>query len=258
MNPAVADYHLLGPLGDDADTWLAEPPSRLGEPGPVAVTRLATTVPWPVLAERLRAVASVPSEHLVPLLEAGAAAGEGPAWVSRAGGGDRVVDGPADPRRVLRACAGAARGLHDLHEAGLAHGELVAASVLLDGERGRLVPPLRRWGLDAPTVAVAARAEDVDGMEPAALWGTGASRATDLWALGAAVHRLLSGRLVHPGADGQPVVAAVQQVLGGHPVVADGLPEGAAAVVRECLSPAPEDRPASALEVAERLEEVAG
>lgn len=257
MTLRVADYQLLGPDGDDSESWLAEPPPRLGEPGPVILTRLAPGQAWTAVSERLSAVAAVRSGHLVQLLEAGHTGAGAPAWVSRRCGGTRLTELPIDLPTALRAAAGAARGLHALHEAGWVHGELRAASLLLDGPDGRLVPPLRRLAVGLPTVALVGRSDELDCYEPAALWQSGPSPASDLWALAAAVHRVLTGRLVHPGLAGDTVVTGTQRVLSERPALEPGLPGDVGRLIAACMSAAPEDRPPSAAAVAEQLESVA-
>ncbi len=266
MPPSYADYRITSPAaGADAGSgpaWVAEPPSRLGRDGAVVVVDLGPLdeAGWAVLGHRLEELASIRSPRLPALIEAGREprGGQSTAWASRDHPGARpVASASVAPGLAMRAIATAARAAHELHEAGWAHGDIRPGTVLLDGEEGLLDLPLAAAAALPPAVTRVVAPEDLDGAEPDRLWGAGATRASDIYALGALLHRQLTGTLLHPDLPRDPVVTAVQRVLVERPRVDASLSGPAGDLVRECLEPDPARRPATALAVAERLEQMA-
>ena len=261
MRSRLADYQILGPAGPTGDTWLAAAPARLGGGGaPVVLTQLGHgDEDWSSLSARLTALAAVRSPHLPRLIEAGQIEEEGGmvSWVTREDGRAELNEGPApDPRAALRRLAAVARGVHDLHEAGWVHGDIAPRSVLQSGEATLLEPPVR--GLAGPPVpGPGTQPVDLDTIDGAILWGEGASRATDIWALGATAHRVLTGLSIHPALETDLIVTAVQRILVEAPIVASGLPPEVAGLLRSCLSPDPAERPATAANLADDLERLA-
>jgi len=97
---------------------------------------------------------------------------------------------------------------------------------------------------------------EVEYLEPASVRGERATRATDIWALGATLHRVLTGHPIYPGLTGTDVLADLRRVLNERPTVDPSLPAGVAALVTDCLAADPADRPATALDVANRLDQI--
>ncbi|HLI02125.1 MAG TPA: hypothetical protein VKV06_15155 [Acidimicrobiales bacterium] len=267
MRSSLADYQLLGPFGpggEDDGTWLARSPERLGDDaGTVVLLELPDPGPavWPEVVDRLSRLAMVDHEGLPRLIEAGRTEeSDGVvAWASRTETSARPLRAPAEDRQqALQAVAAAARAAHALHEAGLAHGDIRPAALLGDGERVVLEPPLRPLVRPDARAGERRTAADLDPIDAAALWGEGPSRASDIWSLGATVHALVSGELLHPDLKGDGPVTAVQRILIEPPQVAEGLGEELEALVRRCLSPDPADRPATAADLAAELEQLAG
>jgi hypothetical protein len=256
----LADYRLLQPLEQRRGgvSWLAEPPSRLGEPGPVVVTELPTEAAWAEVIAQLAGPGAVDSPHLIRPLEAGRS-DDDPAvtWTSRTRGVARPLDRESDERAtVLLALSGAARGADTLHHHGLVHGAITAGAVLFDGSQGILDLSPERASLVPPVVARATGPDELDGMEPDAIWGSGPTPTSDVFALGAAAHALLTGRLLHPDLVTDPPVTAVQRVLIDPPTLDPSLDEPLRSLIASCLAPDPAQRPASAGELADRLERV--
>jgi serine/threonine protein kinase len=261
LRSRLADYQILGPAGPAGDTWLAAAPPRLGlGPAPVVITALGSGAgQWSSLSETLASLASVHSPFLPRLIEAGQTDEEDGtiAWVAREDGRPRSVTGPdPDPGAALRRLAGAARGAHALHEAGWVHGDIRPRSLLERGEDTMLEPPVR--GLpgsgSAPPPDLAP--VDLDGREPATIWGEGPSRAADIWALGATAHHVLSGGYLHPALQQDVIVTAVQRVLVEPPAVAASLPPAVSQLLRSCLDPDPDERPPTAADLADRLQQL--
>lgn len=256
MRSRLADYQLLGPAGPGNRAWVARPPARLGRSsGDVVVVELPDG-DWSYMRPALTELAGVSSPHLPALIEAGRTTDESGTinWAAREDGRPRPDTlTTADPRSTLRLLAGAARGAHDLHEAGWYHGAISPATVLAVGDKGLLDLPLHQLGPRRPPASPA----ELDPVDPASVWGEGPSRATDIWSLGATANRMLSGQLVHPSLPGDALVTAVQRVLMEGPRIAPTLPEPVAATIHSCLSSDPADRPQTAAALADRFEELA-
>jgi serine/threonine protein kinase len=260
LRSRLADYQLLGPAGPSSDSWLATAPARIGISEPVVVTELAPG-DWPARAARLSSLAAVRSPWLPRLIEAGETDEEdGPvAWVVRTDGRAPAVSGPAsDPESVLRGLAAAARGAHDLHEAGWVHGDIRPGAILRRGDDTLLEPPIRTVATPGRTIPSGVTPADLDPLDPVTVWGEGPSRSSDIWALGATAHRLLTGTHVHPALPDDPIVTAVQRVLVEVPVVVSSLPAAVAELLRSCLAPDPADRPGTAADLADGFTRAAG
>ena len=256
LRAALADYEFSDEIGPGC--YLSRPPERLGIEGPLLVWELAADAAgWPGLSADLSLYASVESTHLLRLIETGP--DPDPAGV----GAYLVTEDPPGgslqaPQRMLRvsemvvAVAGAARGAHALHEAGLAHGTISPASVFLTSRGGALGPP-RPIG---PTgnVARADRWQNLELLDPELVRGGAPSRSSDVWALAASVHQACAGAPLYPGLEREQAVTSVQKVLFGSPVVDATIPSDLADVLEACFDRDPANRPATALEFAERLE----
>ncbi len=262
MRSSLADYQLLGPFGTGGEldgTWLARPPARIGQTAAtVVVTELGDPGPgWPDLSARLAALAAVNNEHLPHLVEAGCTEEDDGtvAWVARLDADARPIPtGGTDRTAALLAVAGAARAAHALHDAGMAHGDIRPAALLVAGERFRLEPPFRTVALRNERAGPSRRPVDLDAVDPTTLWGEGPSRAGDIWSLGATAHALIARRPIHPALADDGIVTAVQRTLIEPPQIATDIEGPLDALIRSCLAPDPADRPATAAELAERLE----
>jgi eukaryotic-like serine/threonine-protein kinase len=135
---------------------------------------------------------------------------------------------PWDAGRALLVAGDIAEGLAVLHDAGLTLGSLDADRIHVTAEdRTQLEPN----GLGSKPIAGGARAPELAG-------GAVATPASDLWALGALLHLMLTG---HPYKPGGRVTAGV------------GIAASVAGLVTALLADAPERRPPSARAVAGRL-----
>jgi eukaryotic-like serine/threonine-protein kinase len=279
----VADYEITSSLVEDrtAPCLRARRPQRLGG-GDVPVTiwvlgPLARTS-WAAARARLEPVASVRDEHLPAWLEAGIAewAQRPVVWVSASTAVAGTLASPPPglgmPAR-LRAIASAARGAHALHEHGQVHEAICPQSVALVaiGSSGQGTgPELRSTPDEGLTSAVLSPPALANGQAPLAqvgypplgyidpqlLRGEG-GRWSDIWALGATVHQSVTGSVPFLGLDELPVVQALSRLLSVPAPTLGDLPDAVSEVVAECLSVDPTDRPATANEVAERLDEAA-
>jgi len=158
------------------------------------------------------------------------------------------------PRQAIAAVADAARAADALHEAGMAHNDIKPGNILLSDDVAKL-SDLGLSQLLTPGLAINSNgsAEAVEYLDPAVLRGEIPSRATDIFALGATLHRVLAGSGLY-GDLPADAVAAMRLVLTQPPVVAASLPAGIRDVIAAAVDPDPANRPLTAAELAERID----
>jgi eukaryotic-like serine/threonine-protein kinase len=260
---AIADYQVVRVLGEGnhGRFYLARPPARLGIPDEFVAVKVFTGQHSEQAYQRgvreLRAFAKVSSPYLVRVYDA--VLQDSFLYAMEYCPLGSLAD-PARPLgrgEVLRAVGHAAAALHALHEAGLTHGDLKPANILLTEDGGKLSDlGLARYLTPGVTLTGMASAASVEYLDPALLRGERPSRSTEVFALGAALHRALTGTgLYGELPDAEPLLA-IRKVMSADPQLAPGLSEAEAALVRDCLAPVGQ-RPATALEVAQRLEALA-
>ena len=164
----------------------------------------------------------------------------------------RVLDhGPLDPARTMDIVAQAARGLAAAHRAGLVHRDIKPGNLLVgtDGlvkvtdfgiAQAAGTAPVTRTGVLIGTPAYLA---------PERGAGLSATPAADLYSLGIVAHHCLTGQMPFRGAPLAVVIAHLEQPL---PPLPPAIPPGVAALIAELTSKDPQDRPASAGDVALR------
>jgi serine/threonine protein kinase len=261
---AIADYTGLRPLahGEPGLSYLAEPPARLGVAGPVVLAVVGTTLEPERLrevADELRLVAGIDSPFVLRLLDVGDDGGRAFYAVEDLDRGT-LADPAGELERsgTLKVVADAARGAHALHEAGIAHGAISPRAVILHDEGAKLGDlGLARFAGPGMTVTSATPAATVECTDPAVVRGEPPGRASDIWSLGLTLHGAVTGRSAYAGevADGD-LQAVVLRVLSSRPVLAEGLDPAVASIVTACLQPDPDDRPQTALAVAELVEDL--
>jgi eukaryotic-like serine/threonine-protein kinase len=165
---------------------------------------------------------------------------------------------PLPPREAAALVETLARAVQAAHEAGVIHRDLKPANVLLAADG---TPKLTDFGL--------AKRLDVPGQTPSdAILGTpeymapeqalgqahAVGRAADVYALGATLYELLTGR---PPFRAATAVDTILQVVADDPVpprrLQPGCPRDLETVCLKCLEKSPRKRYASALELAEDL-----
>ncbi|HEX8438001.1 protein kinase domain-containing protein [Archangium sp.] len=164
---------------------------------------------------------------------------------------ERLLSGPRAARIALAVC----EGLAAAHAAGVVHRDLKPANVLVE-KGGRVV--LTDFGI-ARAVAgeVASRTMGTVGtpmyMAPEQVSGDPVDARADLYAVGLLLHEMLTGEA--PFTGDTPWAAAMARLRQSPPDLRQRatIPAPLAEVVHHCLARSPEERPASALEVAEVL-----
>lgn len=264
----VADYEIVRLLGEGnhGRYYLARPPARLGVPDEFVALKVFGDRVGEQAYERgvreLRAFAAVRSPYLVRVFDAVLEDSFVYAMEYFPLGSLAAPARPLPTGAVLDALEQATRAAHALHEAGLAHGDIKPANILLaeegDGENVRIGGRLSDLGLarflnPGNTLTGMGRASSVEFTDPDLLAGERPSRRSEVWAIGASIHRALAGSgLYGELPDAQPLLA-IRKVLSSTPVVQDAaLPEGVAALVRSCLAP-DDSRPTTAEQVADAL-----
>jgi eukaryotic-like serine/threonine-protein kinase len=163
---------------------------------------------------------------------------------------------PLSKTLVLRAMRHAALATHALHEAGLAHGDIKPANIMLHEDGAKLSDlGLARVLTPGTTLTSMGGARDLEFIDPALLQGERPSRKSEIWTLGASLHRALTGiGLYGELPDNQPVLA-IRRLISTKPEIDESLTPAEAKLIRDCLG-ASSLRPRTAKEVADRLAEL--
>jgi len=93
----------------------------------------------------------------------------------------------------------------------------------------------------------------VEFTDPAILVGGEASRATDVWALGAVLHRALTGSSLYGDLPSGEPLLLVRAILAASPEPDASLGPQEADLIRACTAKDPTERPATAEDVARRI-----
>ena len=260
LRSSVADYEVIRVLpltGAGQARYLCRPPERLGVNDPVMITELAVDAAgWRDLTSQLSRLAGVGTDRLLAMYEVGPdldARAAGVYLVTEAAPGGSAAD-PTDPLDAagrIRAVAEAARGAHALHEAGMVHGSVSGDSIFLTLRGAALGPPT--FGRPPGEVARMRDWRSLVVLDPALLRGEEPSRSTDVWALAATLHQLLSPRPLYAGIADDPGVTAVQRVLFTRPEIDPALPAEVRHTLAAFLSDDPGERPLTAEDFADRL-----
>ncbi len=258
----IADYELIQPLGDGSNGafYLATAPPRLGiAADQVAIKVLQVTAgeeTFHRLTRELRTFAKVRSPHLVSLYDAGQEGGRCYYAMEYC-----PLGSLARPTReltraeVTAAVADAARAAHDLHEAGIAHRDIKPSNVLLT-EGGAKLSDLGLVQVLAPgqTITGLGAIGSVEYLDPAIMRGERASRATDIWALGVTLHRVLTGQGIYGDLPERDPLLAVRRVLSSPPMLDPGLSDPEAEIIRRCFDKDLSARYRTAAELADALD----
>jgi serine/threonine protein kinase len=264
---AIADYVIVRQLGEGnhGRYYLARPPARLELADEFVALKVfgdrVSELAYDRGVRELRAFAAVRSPYLVTVYDAVLEDTFAYAMQYFPLGSLSAPARPLARAQVHRALENAARAAHALHEAGMAHSDIKPANVLLTegsggsaaGIGGRLSDlGLARFLAPGATLTSMGRASSVEYVDPDVIGGARPSRRTEIWALGATVHRALAGTgLYGELPDAQPLLA-IRKVLGAQPQIDPALRPDEAELVRLCLAP-DDGRLPTAEAVADRL-----
>ncbi len=197
----IADYHFLRVLGtgNHGVFYLASRPDRLrADADLVAVKVLSGSNSQDTFrraTRELAAFAAVRSPYLVTLYDAGQQGDDlyySMEYLPDGSLADAAGSLPAG--QALAAVADAARAADALHEAGIAHNDIKPRNIMLHASGAKLsdlgLSQLLSPGL---TITGLGPAGSVEFLDPAIIRGEVPSRATDIYALGASLHRVLTG-----------------------------------------------------------------
>ncbi len=170
--------------------------------------------------------------------------------------------GPLPARVAAVLMATMARTVHDLHQAGIVHLDLKPSNILLDGpSEGRwdqLTPMVTDFGISRTKDETGAT-DGVRGtpsyMAPEQVERSGVGPSADVYALGATLYCLLTGRPPFQAATSRETLALVQNSEPAPPgALVPGLSRDLETIALTCLKKDPQRRYASAGELADDLQ----
>lgn len=166
-------------------------------------------------------------------------------------------EGTVPAHRLLPLLAQCARGLHAVHEAGVVHRDVKPSNVLITPDG---TVKLTDFGVSLGTGQPALTAAGMvmgtaQYLAPELALGRPASPACDIYALGVVAYEALVGR--RPFTGRTQVDIAMAHVDTPLPPLPDAVPAAVRDLVTAMLAKDPADRPATAADVAERMERVA-
>jgi serine/threonine-protein kinase len=263
----IGDYVFLRELGrgEHSQVYLARTPRRLPidtDTVAVKVLSLSGTDGFDALAEELSLFAALRSPQLVPMYDVGMDAGV--VFYAMRHEPLGSLSAPVRDltrRERLQAVARAARGAHELHEAGLVHRGIGPTNILLDRAGGVLAEPavghLLSHGHTLSGLGTGMGAGRLELLEPGVMSGRPAGRASDIWSLGVTLHLVLTGHGLFPALVSADPFTAVRIYLRSQPEPGEDLSDGERAVVMTALHPDPARRYRTAGDFAGAVEEVA-
>jgi serine/threonine protein kinase len=261
----IADYQFIRKLGvgNHGAFYLAKRPERLHIDADLVAVKVLTGSnsqdTFRRATRELAAFAAVRSPYLVTLYDAGQQ-GDDLYYSMEYLPAGSLADSAESlrPAQVLGAVAHAARAADALHEAGIAHNDIKPGNIMLH-ETGAKLSDLGLSQLLTPglTITGLGTAGSVEYLDPAIIRGEVPSRATDIYALGASLHRVLAGTGLYGDLPSDNTMVAMRRVLGHAPVVSESLPADVRAVIAAAVDPDPKARPNTAAELADRIEVVA-
>jgi eukaryotic-like serine/threonine-protein kinase len=256
----IADYPAVRQLGTGSggQTWLCTASPRLDiTAAQVAVKILEQPVgeqQLQLVADELAVYAAVTSPYLVTAYDVGLWNGHVYIAKEYCPLGSLAEVSAVAGRAAVQAVAGAARGVHALHEVGIAHRSIKPSNIMRSTESGK-ADDLGMLHLLSPgqTVTGAGVAGAIEFMAPGLLRGEQPSRASDIWSLGATLHHMLSGDSLYGGAPSDGGLSSLRHVLATTPQLSVAVPRVWTDIVRRCLAPDPADRYPTAQALAEAI-----
>jgi ATP/maltotriose-dependent transcriptional regulator MalT len=246
IGKTLGQYQIVEQIGQsDATTVFKAYQSALGRH--VAVKTLSTFTPG--LADRFRAVAQLDHPNILPIMDLGQQDDLHYIVMKLASGGTlRERLGQAlDLAETAQIIAQVASALDHAHGQGILHCDLKPSNILLDEDN---------WALLSDFVMVAdASSGAADYVSPEQGQGLEVDQRSDVYALGAILYHMLTGQ--PPFQAPTPMAVIVQHVTRALPAprqINPALPQAVEDVVCKALAKTPDERYASAGEMARALQ----
>ncbi|GID30591.1 serine/threonine-protein kinase [Paractinoplanes brasiliensis] len=172
---------------------------------------------------------------------------------------ERMVDGPVKPRLAMRVCAEIAAALAAAHAVGLVHRDIKPANVMLGPTGAKVVD----FGIAAATAPSGSGILDPEVLgtpaylAPERLFDDAVEPASDVYALGVVLYRLLSGHSPWTSEDTTQMLTAHIYLEPAPLPTVTGVPDFIAELCERCLIKDPSRRP-SAREASILLSRAAG
>ena len=162
------------------------------------------------------------------------------------------------PNRVLDIVAQTARALHEAHSAGLVHRDIKPGNLLITPSG---VVKITDFGIArvADQVSLTATGQvmgTVQYLAPEQATGKPATPATDVYSLGVVAYEAISGK--RPFSGETQMAIALAQINEPPPPLDEAIDESVRNLILDCLQKRPAERISSALELANRAEELLG
>jgi eukaryotic-like serine/threonine-protein kinase len=262
----IADYRFVRHLGagNHGVFYLAHRPERLHVDAEfVAVKVLSGSSSRDTFrraTRELAAFAAVTSPYLVTLYDAGQQGDDlyySMEYLPAGSLADAI--GSIPPGQVLTAVADAARAAHALHEAGIVHNDIKPGNIMLHDGHAKL-SDLGLSQVLAPglTITGLGSTGSIEYLDPAVIRGEMPGRATDIFALGATLHRALTGTGLYGELPTNNTMVAMRRVLSHAPEISPGLPPGVRGLIASAISPDQAARPGTAAELAASIDALSG
>jgi len=262
----IADYRFVRHLGagNHGVFYLAYRPQRLHIDAEFVAVKVLTGTnsqdTFRRATRELAAFAAVRSPFLVRLYDAGQQGDDlyySMEYLPAGSLADAI--GSIPPSQVLVAVADAARAAHALHEAGIAHNDIKPGNVLLQDGHAKL-SDLGLSQLLAPglTITGLGSTGSVEYLDPAIIRGELPGRATDVFALGATLHRALTGTGLYGELPTNNTMLAMRRVLSHAPEISPNLPAGVRQLLASAIDPNQAARPATAADLAASIDALSG
>lgn len=256
----IADYEFIRPLGESnyGTNYLAKAPARLGiGAGEVVVKVIAGPTSDDAFrraTRELKHFSVADSDRLVAVYDAGRHGGAFYyAMEFLPLGSLEKPHGEFGTSARVAAVRDAALAAHALHERGIAHRDIKPANILLAEDGGRLSDLGLSQLLSPGMVTTGLGQIGLEFTDPAIMLGAQASRASDIWSLGASLHFAITGKGVYGDLKGTEPLLLVRSILASQPTISDQLPASARTLVEAALATDVAARPRTAAEVAERI-----
>ena len=162
------------------------------------------------------------------------------------------------PNRVLEIVAQTARALHEAHSAGLVHRDIKPGNLLITptGEVKITDFGIARVADQVSLTATGQVMGTVQYLAPEQATGKPATPATDVYSLGVVAYEAISGK--RPFSGETQMAIALAQINEPPPPLDESIDEAIRTLILDCLQKRPSERIGSALELAQRAEELLG